>query len=211
MDVQVSDRLLERQNKSQIQDGELRLLCITWNLGNAPPNPSQVSELLSDLDNVDLLVFAGQEAVWSSGAGKPKKQKNHDDDEEEEGAEMVEEPDSEDELDLDMDFVESSEDNVDDPFAQIISKRAALLGFQTIRAVSMGEIRLLVMGRKQLVTANRVSEMQAVCVPTGVAGVGTNKGGVVVKMFVLQHERYYLRLSTLTSLCELAALFLQVL
>lgn len=49
----------------------------------------------------------------------------------------------------------------------------------------MGEIRLLVHARKNLADSGRISEIEAVCVPTGVAGVGTNKGGVVLKMFVV--------------------------
>ena len=42
MDIGISSRLLERQQKSQIADGRITILCITWNVGNAAPRDSEV-------------------------------------------------------------------------------------------------------------------------------------------------------------------------
>ena len=89
-----------------------------------------------------------------------------------------------DELALDALFVEGDSESTQDPFAEAVTTRAALMGFEAVRILAMGEIRLLVFARKNFADSGRIHSIEAASVPTGIAGLGTNKGGVVLKMYV---------------------------
>ena len=180
--------------------------------GNGACSVTQVSALLADLEHVDVLVFAAQEAVWNANekSSKSKKKKKHhrvsdvdagggggggaagtahhsDSDTSTNNGDVTTESDA-DELALDEGLVEvsgSKPDEALDPFTELVHRRAALVGFHAVRALAMGEIRLLVYGRKNLAESGRISEIESSCVPTGFNGVGTNKGGVILKMCVV--------------------------
>ena len=141
MDVQISERLHECQNKPQIRQGAMTMQCITWNVGNACPRPTEISDLLVGLDEADLLVFAAQEAVWNKkkspkkhpkknigDAGAGRESESTDD---EIDASIARSESAFDELDLDADFVaRGMGEKISDPFTEMVSHRAALVGFQ---------------------------------------------------------------------------------
>lgn len=171
-----------------------------------PSQQLQISALLADLDHVDMLVFAAQEAVWSGNGNKSKKKKkdkrrvadragggggggsgHHSSGSESSSHAGGSSQSDVDELALDEGLVDVSHNKQDDaldPFTEMVHRRAALVGFHAVRALAMGEIRLLVYGRKNLVDSGRISELETSCVPTGFNGVGTNKGGVILKLYV---------------------------
>ena len=182
VNVGVSERLLELQTKPQIREGELSILCITWNVGNKCPHHQEMASLLQDLDSVDMLVFAAQEAVFSKckTAKSPVGTTT--------GVDSGVSDESEDETVLDADFVadimKQRHDGQSDLFTDIVAQRAAVMGFESVQHIGMGEIRLLVYARKNLLDSGRITRIETDCVPTGVAGVGTNKGGVVMTLYV---------------------------
>lgn len=147
MDVQISERLHECQNKPRIREGAITMQCITWNVGNACPRPTEISDLLVGLDKADLLVFAAQEAVWNKKKSPKKHNRKNTVDggggggngvghesestDDEIDATIARSESAFDELDLDADFVtRGTGEKTSDPFAEMVSHRAALVGFQ---------------------------------------------------------------------------------
>ena len=177
-------RTLSRKERSA--PDKLKIMCFSWNVGNAEPTQEQLKEWLPDcLDGPrewDVIVVGTQENAFKLGKKKSvgdvaTVQLGRSTDGEEDEPVMEPKPGES--------AGQGEHERDASHWDKMVSTRLGR-DYAVVKQVVLWEMRLTVYAKRSLLSGSRacVSHVQSAISATGVAGVLGNKGGLVVRMNV---------------------------
>lgn len=161
------------------QASTIALLTVTWNVGNAPPDPNQLHHIIPNrAKNIDLIAVGTQENEYKKAAARTSTA--HPD-----NSDAEDDPDAD---DLVVPPSTSNSDGTASADAKCGPWEAMLLehlgaSWGVAKLTTLGEMRLVVFARaEELAAGGAISGVESARSATGIAHVYGNKGGLAVKL-----------------------------
>ena len=172
-------------------ESSLRVVIVTWNVGNAQPKLAEMSTLLGtkmELENVDLVVCGSQEAVYNPVPDQDLMEiteeptltnKTMDDEEHQEKLKAYKKKQKQREKNVGIGTKVSNlfENKSILHFQNMYTNHLKECGFTSVACTSLGEMRLFVFAKSAIEKDITVVESAESC--TGLGGVMANKGGIL--------------------------------